>query len=227
MESIFEFFKVLSANYGPTFAILILLIILILLGFYFIIKTFPDVLREYADKKFEESREIHLKGISKRKKISPNITKILSELLIDTNGDRALLLEFSNGNSNLAGLPFLFLSATNECLSPGTTSVAHLYQRLNISLFAKFLVYLEDKGYFYVADIESIKDEYTIIYNLMKPNNVKSALFYSIYGVDDTLGLIVVTSVNKMFTREDSLPRIAESAQMISSLLNYKDLMNE
>ena len=59
----------------------------------------------------------------------------------------------------------------------------------------------------------------------MKPNNVKSLLFYSIYGVNDTLGCIVLTSVNgKTFARKDALPEVAEAAQKISSLLNLEDL---
>jgi hypothetical protein len=227
MKAILEFFKILITNYGATFSILFLLLMIILFGIYFIIKTFPDIIREYAENKFEESNHNHLQGINKRKYISSHITKILSDLLIDTQGDRALLLEFSNGNSNLVGLPFLFLSATIECLNDGVSSVAHLYQRINVSLFAKFLENLEDKGYFYFNDIEDIKDNYSIIYNLMKPNSVKSGLFYSIYGVDDTLGFIVVTSVTNSFTREDILPRVAESAQMICALLNYKDLKDE
>lgn len=225
MEGVFQFFKTIAENYGTTFAVVFLLLLLILYGLYFIIKTFPDVIRDYIEHKLLENKGSHTKGAIKRKNISPRITKILSDLLVDTHGDRALLFEFSNGNSNLAGLPFLFLNATSESLAVGVHSVSHNYQRINMSLFADFIVELEDKSYFYAADIEEVVTKYPFIYNMMKPNGVKSMLFYSIYGVEDTLGFIVLTTVkDKTITRQDTLPAVAEAAQMISALLNLENL---
>lgn len=225
MEGVFQFLKTIAETYGTTFAIVFLLLLLILYGLYFIVKTFPDVIKDYIEHKLLESKGAHTKGAIQRKNISPRITKILSQLLVDTHGDRALLFEFSNGNSNLAGLPFLFLSATSESLAVGASSVSHIYQRINISLFADFIVELEDKSYFYAADIEEIATKYPFIYNMMKPNDAKSMLFYSIYGVEDTLGFIVLTSIkDKVITRQDTLPVIAEAAQMISALLNLENL---
>ena len=225
MTGIFEFFKHIAQNYGTTVAVLFLIIALILFAIYFIIKTFPDVIREYIENKLVVNKEKHLKGTIKRKNISPEITRILSDLLVDTGGDRALLFEFSNGTSNLAGLPFLYINATSESLSYGTSSVAHIYQRVNISLVADFIIELENMSYFYAKDIDDVKDKYPFLYNFLKPNNVKSMLFYCIYGVDDTIGFIVLTSINgKEFERKDTLPIIAESAQKISSLLNLEDL---
>ena len=50
-------------------------------------------------------------------------------------------------------------------------------------------------------------------------------MFYSIYGVNDTLGFIVLTSVNnKILLRKDIISKVAESAQVISSLLNLEEL---
>lgn len=225
MLNIFEFLNNVARDYGTTFAVLLLLIVLILFGVYFVIKTFPDVIRTHMEQKMLESQVTHQKAANKRKSVSTEIDKLLSELLVDTNGDRALLMEFSNGSSNLAGLPFLFLSATSESLSIGVSSVSHIYQRINIALFVKFISELEDKGYFYTEDIISIKDTFPFIYNFMHPNNAKSALFYSIYGVDQTLGFIVVTTIgDKTFDRKDVLHRCAEAAQVISSLLNLADL---
>lgn len=224
MEGLFQFFKHIAENYGASFAIGFLIIILILLGVYFMIKTFPDVIREYIRTKLLEDQVRHSRGTIRRKNVSPEIQKILSTLLKETGGDRALLFEFSNGKSNLAGLPFLFINATSESLSIGTSSVAHLYQRINLSLFANFVQELEEHSYFYVENVEEIKDTYPFIYNFVKPNGVKSMLFYSIYGVEDTLGFIALTSTRKTFLRKDTLPKIAETAQMISSLLNLDDL---
>jgi hypothetical protein len=225
MNIIFQFFKNISENYGITFAILFLIIVLFLYGVFFIIKSFPDVIKDYIEHKLLDNKESHILKATKRKTISPEIIKILSELLLNVNGDRALLFEYSNGTSNLAGLPFVFINATSEVLSINTKSVASIYQRFNISLLADFLLNLENESYFYASDIEEIKYKYPYVYSFMKLNDAKSMLFYTIYGLTEPLGFIVVTTTkDKIFTRKDALPLIAEAAQQISSLLNFKEL---
>lgn len=225
MGTVYQFFKHIATNYGTTFAVLFLLIVAILFGVYFLIKTFPDVIRSYVENKILNSKNEHLKGTIKRKNISPAITKILSSLIMESNGSRALLFEFSNGNSNLAGLPFLFINATSESLSIGTSSVGHLYQRVNISLFADFILELEDNNYFFIEDMDNIKIEYPFIHNLFKPADIKSAIFFSIYGVNEKLGFIMLGSDSGVtFNKDEVLPLVVEAAQKISALLNLDNL---
>lgn len=120
------------------------------------------------------------------------------------------------------------MTATSEVVTPGTMPVAMKYNKLNTSIFAEFLEILESKGYFYVEDIEELKDDYKMVYNFMKPNGAKTALFYSLYGVDESIGFVVATTVGtKTFTRNDSLPTIASTAQRISSMLNFDTLYEE
>ena len=54
MGDVFNFFTHIAENYGTTFAVLFLLIILILFGFYFIVKTFPNLIKDYIEKKVQE-----------------------------------------------------------------------------------------------------------------------------------------------------------------------------
>ena len=225
MDSLYQFFTHIASNYGTASAVLSLVVIAVLSGMYLIIRTFPDIIRSYIERKAIESRDCHKQGTIKRKNISPEITKVLSNLILETNSDRALLLEFSNGTSNLAGLPFLFISATSESLSVGTVSVAQSYQRINVSLFANFLLDLEDKSYIIVNDVEDIQIEYPYIYFLLKSSGVKSAVFYSIYGVDEELGFIILESAQKnTLNRDETMSEIMESAQKISSLLNFEGI---
>ena len=225
MDTVYQFFIHIAQNYGSSFAIFFLLIIAILFGMYFLVKTFPDVIRSYLENKLMESKDLHRKGTSKRKNISPNITKILSDLIVESGADRAMLFEFSNGSSNLAGLPFLFINATSESLSVGTPAISWTYQKFNVSLFANFILELEDKSYFYAKHIEETKDLYPSFYAFLQNDNVESVIYYSIYGVDEPIGYISLASVKgKTFERSDTLPKMAEAAQKISSLLNYGDI---
>ena len=59
-----------------------------------------------------------------------------------------------------------------------------------------FIIDLEKESYFYTEDIKLIEKEYPFIYNFMHPNGVKCALFYALYGVNDTIGFIVISTVN-------------------------------
>ena len=130
----------MSENFGTTFAMAVLLIAGIWSGIIFIIKTFPDLINEHVENNLISASEAHRKGTIIRKNISPKINKILSDLVIETEGDRAIIFEFSNGTSNLAGLPFLFVNATYEAISYRTISVAASYQRVNVSLIADFIL---------------------------------------------------------------------------------------
>ena len=70
MEGIFQFFQTIAANYGTTFAIVFLLLVILLYGLYLIVKTFPDVIRTYLENKINENKAAHVHGTIKRKNIS-------------------------------------------------------------------------------------------------------------------------------------------------------------
>ena len=192
---------------------------------YFLIKTFPKVIQSVVDKKLKENIDNHKNATKKRKNIIIEVSKVLSDLILDTGANRALLFEFSNGTSNLAGLPFLFINATSESVSLGTPSVVSSYQRLNICLMAEFIFELETKGYYHVDNIEDIKDVYPALYSLLKRDNVTSVTAYAIYGVNELMGYIIIHSINgKILTRSEVLHQVAEAAQRVSALLNFNDV---
>jgi len=114
------------------------------------------------------------------------------------------------------------MSATCEVLTPNIDAISPKYQKINTTLLASFLEKLEDKGYFYVRDLEEVRETEPMLYSFMKPDNIKSALFYTLYGVDDTIGFVLITTVgDKEFTREDTLSKVACTAQLISALINF------
>ena len=225
MDGIFEFFKQIADAYGVTAALSILGIGLLGYYSYFLIKTFPKVIQSVVDKKLKENIDNHKNATKKRKNIIIEVSKVLSDLILDTGANRALLFEFSNGTSNLAGLPFLFINATSESVSLGTPSVVSSYQRLNICLMAEFIFELETKGYYHVDNIEDIKDVYPALYSLLKRDNVTSVTAYAIYGVNELMGYIIIHSINgKILTRSEVLHQVAEAAQRVSALLNFNDV---
>ena len=176
MEHLLGFFEFIGQSQGfPIMWVAIVFVIVIGLIVLFI-KTFPNTIQQYLEQKTQEIKSKHIDGISKRKKFSKDVKTVLRDLAEEVGADRALLFEYTNGTSNLIGLPFVYASAASEVLAPGVSSVSHLYQKINISIAADFLIHLEEDGCIFIDDLELLKVRYPVIYNFMKPNGVNSAI---------------------------------------------------
>lgn len=225
MKEVLEIFTKITEVYGEGTAILIILLVGLVYTIHSIVKNFSNVIQKYIEKKLLESEEEHKKGTIHRKNVTPEIRKLLGGLAKETNADRAILFEYSNGSSNLVGLPFLYVTATCEVVKPGVHTVAMQYQRISTTLFAEFLEHLEEDGLYFLENIDTISQTMPNLYVMMKQNGVQSALFYSLCGIDDTIGFIVITSTNgKLLTKDDTIPKIANTAQKISSFLNFNKI---
>lgn len=170
-------------------------------------------------------KKTHRIGNELRKKFSEDVEILLQDLAKDTHADRALVFEYSNGSSNLVGLPFLFASAAAEVVTPGTTAVSDQFQRLNLAILAGFLTKLEKDGYVYIEDLELEKNDYPMLYNLMSPNGAHSAIFYAIQGVEEVVGFLVITTTQgRTFQKKCAISEIAKTAQIVSSMWNFEEL---
>lgn len=190
-------------------------------------KNLPTQVKKLFSKEKIEEKVNHTRASNYRKKIIPRIRKELGDVAERTDIDSALLFEYSNGTSNLVGLPFLYATATAEVVKNKISQMSHLFQKMNVSLFADFIENLEDRSYFYFKEPEELKYNYPIMYNYLSKTNIKSGLFYALYDDDDSVGFIAVFSIKKTFERQDILPKIAEVAQYVSALLNYDKIKNE
>jgi hypothetical protein len=215
-EKSLEFFGAMAAGIAFIGYLLIL-----------VVKSFPKMLDMLMTKIFSVDKQNHIEATAYRKKVLPKIRTILSDLAEDIGADRALLLEYSNGTSNLVGLPFLYITATVEVLRQGMHSAAEHYQKTNVSVISHFIERVEAETFLYICDIEEIKEEFPVMYSLMEPNHDKSVLFYALYSEDSTIGFIVVSSIKNELNKKSVLPRTATAAQAISSLLNYDKIKAE
>ena len=59
----------------------------------------------------------------------------IDNLLYKANANRVLLLQYHNTKNSLSGLPFIYLTATNESLAYNTTPVSGGYETLKTSLY--------------------------------------------------------------------------------------------
>jgi len=213
MEVLIEFLMYLLKEFGVGALIL-----------FVISSSLPTALDKKIALKLEEDKAAHKIGNCLRKQFAQNVRNILQDLAEDTQSDRALVFEYSNGTRNLVGLPFLYTSAVAEVSVPELNPISHRYQKINLSLLSGFIHKLEDDGSVYIEDMETIRSEYPIMYELFKPSLTKSALFYALQGVDEIIGFLVITRVDEPINKKSSLTEVAKAAQLVSSMLNFEEL---
>jgi hypothetical protein len=172
------------------------------------------------------SDQNHKKALAYRRNITPEVREELADLAKKLHVDRTMLLEYSNGSQNLVGLPFLFLNATSEFVKPGVCSVSSKYQRTNTSIFASVIEDMERLGYLFVENVEDIKEKYPILYGMMKSDKVSSIILYPLYGMDNSIGFIEIMD-KETINKNEAVPILSNSAQKISSLLNYDEIKHE
>ena len=56
MEIVYQFFKHISDNYGISLAMVFLFSVIILFGAYFLMRTFPEIISAYVEKKLLEPK---------------------------------------------------------------------------------------------------------------------------------------------------------------------------
>ncbi len=201
MGEIIEFLVLLTTNYGVFALIGVLLVISIPLLLTVLLVLYFSNIGKSLDKKIaerlSENKKTHVKGNKIRRVFEESVKDNLTDLAKVTCADRALVLEYSNGTSNLVGVPFLYATATAEVVTPGTDIVSAQYQRIPLNLFSGFIYKIEREGFIFISDLESIKCEYPILYKMLKENEVREIAFAAIQGEDEVVGIVVVSSVRE------------------------------
>jgi hypothetical protein len=188
---------------------------------------FAKVLDKKLTEKANEAEASHRHGNRLRKQFTQNVQDILSDLAKETDANRAIVFEFSNGTTNLVGLPFLFMTVAAEVTTPGLALMGPRHQKLNTSIISSFLIKLEREGYLLIDDSLPMIEEYKILSQLMEKANINSALFCSIQGIEEAIGFLVIitskTSGNKFDLRTD-LISTSKAAQKIGSMINFDEI---
>ncbi len=201
MGEIIEFLVLVTTNYGVFALIGVLLAMSIPLLLVSLLVLYFSNVGKSLDKKIaerlSENKKTHIKGNKIRRVFEESVKDNLTDLAKATCADRALVLEYSNGVSNLVGVPFLYATATAEVVTPGTDIVSAQYQRIPLNLFSGFIYKIEREGFIFISDLESIKCEYPILYKMLKENEVREIAFAAIQGEDEVVGIVAVSSVGK------------------------------
>lgn len=114
----------------------------------------------------------------------------IENLLYRTGANRCVLLQYHNTKNSLSGLPFIYLTATNESITYGVQPVAAGYETLKTSLYP-FISYIAKYRYF-CGDIETLEKYDKALAYRMRGNDVAHFAMCHIDG-EVPLGVLVLT----------------------------------
>jgi len=220
---------IVNHGYWAAFAFVSVSSIPLLAGAYLL--SSKNVLSKIIDRKFsekeEEEKANHKHGNRLRKQFAEEVQEILSDLAEETKANRAIIFEFSNGTTNLVGLPFLFMTATNEVATPGLPLMSQRHERLNTAMVAPFLTRLERDGFIFVDRTGPIPPDCRVLEQVMERADIESVLFYSIQGVDEAIGFLAIVTTRSSYNILEYpaiLPLVSRAAQRIGSMINYDEI---
>lgn len=175
----------LQKKYG-FFDIIKSLILLLITGYVVFFTLNPTYLLDKIEKFKVDKDNV---AISKRVQSDKDVRLILEKLLESTDADRAWLIEFHNGSSNIAtGLPFLYGSMRIETTRDSILNIEDDYSDFSLSRYP--LTYkLMQEGYFY-GSVDSIINIDKRLYYKMKSNNVNEFAALTLYDNDSPIGVI-------------------------------------
>lgn len=164
--------------------------------------------------------EQHDNLVRSRLAADSDIRLILSKTMHNTNADRAWLIEFHNGNTNLTtGLPFLFGSMRIEETQDSIPNVDEDYADFSLSKY-KLIAKVLDEGFFYgnIKDVQSIDKR---LYYKFQSNDINEIALLTIYNEDKPAGIVGLSFCNnKQMDKQLVGKRIRSAGIQIATLLS-------
>lgn len=197
--------------------------ILVLFVFLFVVYNTQNS-NQIIDKIIERNKIEHNNALEYRKQINPEVDRILSNLLINSEANRAFVIEMHNGTNNMSGLPFYYGEMTYEKVTPTIKYISDEYTNMTLSRFT-FTNYIYEHHSWY-GDMDEMLSIDGKLANMMKENNVSYMVFSCIHGSESAIGYVGVTYCNGLKPKDvyRSIGYVNLSAQKLSSLLDMKQV---
>lgn len=192
------------------------LAVLLILAYVIFFALNPTYL---LDRVARVQEERHTEATNKRIMADKEIQLLIETARVRTEADRVWLIEFHNGDKNLAsGLPFLFGSMRLEATADSIAGVEEEYMDFSLSRYPLMNTMLLE-GYFY-GSIDDVKQADNKLYYKLCSNGVADIAMLTIYSGDKPLGILGITwcGENRMNPRTAGL-EIRRTGMQIASLL--------
>lgn len=152
-------------------------------------------------------------------KIDEEINLFLEKALVSTKASRISLVKYHNGGNDMLGNSILKMSMSNEKCGAGVLHLMHAFQNQLRSAFTYWIKQLDDNGYCFVDDVETLENLDGSLYQYLKQAGVKATYAVAIKNTktDNVIGFLVA----------DYLSREDVNIEQIQHCLNDKKLKIE
>lgn len=184
--NLIERFLIIADKYKLSTVCKAILIIFMFAATIFLVANptyFFDKYEKIKEDRHKEQMELVMKN-------NVIIQSEIENLLYRIGANRCVLLQYHNTKNSLAGIPFIYLTATNESITYGVQPVAAGYETLKTSLYP-FIGYIATHKYF-CGDIEELERYDKALAFRMKGNDVTHFAMCHIDG-EVPLGVLVIT----------------------------------
>jgi hypothetical protein len=185
--------------------------------FLYLIVQVANIGINLLKRKTEEEKHDKLNNM--RLEVSYQIQLLIDKIRLECEADRITVMEFKNGASNIAGLPFLLMSCTYESMGDNLLPIMDLLRDKMLSQYPMFLTKLQTNDYV-ILDLESRSDEFgKAIYELLVLQDECSGLCMMMKS-NKKIGIGYITMKKKGggFTEED-IDKMKTLSVAIGSLL--------
>ena len=182
--------------------------------------TNPGVIFERYNQYIAEK---HNASIDYRMETAPIIRSQLNQLALETDAERAYILEFHNGKSNPSGLQWQFGDLT--FINDGTDDISDEIQNVSLSRY-NFANIVYERGY-WIGGIEELISLDERFYNRMRLNGGKYFVFQMMYGANmREIGILGISFLERPENiTADALVRIVHKyGSSISPLLDESNV---
>lgn len=160
-----------------------------------------------------------------RKESIFKINRLLTELLQKTGADRAAVFEYHNGGYNLTGLPFMHFSLAIQRNKLGVDELSKDFDNVLVSSVPDFINELDVNDIYYLEDISPLKDIFPRLYRELSEDNMSSAVFCALEGVDEQIGFLLLSFKEPLSSVKRKVQKeLFRKVQKISSYLDFKNM---
>lgn len=152
------------------------------------------------------------------------INSQLQKCMEDAHSNRAGCYLYHNGGKDASGRSFQKMSMSHECVDANTVPVMSSYQNVPRMMFPVLVQKLTEQGYYYIPNIEDIKESDPVIYQSLLSRGTKAAFMQAIRQTDGLiLGFISVEFSTNTFSSEEEIKKaLINKAVKISGALELK-----
>lgn len=210
-------------NLNPNIKTIIIIILSVLVIEVCFSNHTKAVIDDYSEKQH------HDKQLAEKytETITPYIINYCDRILLqDKEASNVILLNYHNTLTSSNGLSYRYLTAIAERRRGfNTKNCIRIWQELDYINYGEELNKINQNNYLRIDSTDLYQKTLPNLVELLKLSNAHSAAFYSIRGVDNYVGMIVVLYPNHKFYHLGYYPTvITPSAQPLAILLDYNSM---